>query len=96
MTDVILAFVTSHPGLLVLGTVITVLRTVFHPLMKVIESGVASSGDAKALDVLNEVEASKTYTTLVAIVDWATSIDISTILAGLAAKNAAPATPASK
>lgn len=96
MTDAIIAFLTAHPSFVVVLTVLAVIKTVFHPLMAVIESAVTSSGNAKAVDIMNEVEASKLFTTVVSVVDYLTSIDISTIKAGIAVKKAAAEAVAQK
>jgi hypothetical protein len=88
MQAAILAFLSSHPQLAVLVTAVVVLKAVFHPLMAVIENGVSASGDANAQKILNNVEASSVYKMIVWAIDYATSIDLSTIRAAIAVKSA--------
>lgn len=76
MQDAIVQFLTAHPNLQVYMTMILVLRTIFKPLMAVLESGVQASGNANALAILNKAEASKAYKALVFIVDYTTSLKL--------------------
>lgn len=92
MQDFIIQLLTAHPSLAVLMTIVTVLRTVFKPIMAVIESGVKASGNARALAVLNSLEASKVYKAVCFVVDYLTSIKLPVVQASVTNPTATPTT----
>lgn len=83
MQDLIMQFLQAHPQYAVVMTVIMVLRTIFKPLMAIMESGVQASGSQKAKDVLAQVEASKVYKGLAFVLDYFASIKLPVVQAAL-------------
>jgi hypothetical protein len=94
MQDLIMQFLVAHPSLAVLITIVSVLRTVFKPIMAAIEAGVQASGSDKAKTILTQVEASKPYRVIAFVVDYLTSVKLPVVQAAVAGNSDSSSAPA--
>jgi len=88
-----MGYIATHPNLACLVTAMTVLRTIFKPAMAVLEAGVQASGNANAIKVLSNVEASKFYKTVCFAVDYLSGIKLPVVAAKMAVSSSATTAP---